>query len=175
MHSDDLYPHGLWPAYAKITAYPNNCPTLMDSTTKKLTPRQKHEYEKHGSCSHLTIDAYFQQEAIVMKKNNILTLRDLLQRSAGNMILQHKLLAYSGNKKIAILTSKECQLMEITTCFEKKADYTVGDQIDCPAYIMNGSRNSAMKFNCNQIFLDKSNSICSVISKELLKAMKADK
>ena len=169
-HRNDLHPHGLWPAYLHSSSYPSYCGGNFDG--KHLTPRQRHEYEKHGSCSHLSVGEYFNQEKAVQDKGNILTLRDLLQKHAGNMIELNKLMLYGGNKKFAVLTSKQCQLQEISTCWEKRPDNTVGEQIDCPPHIMKGGRNTGAQMGCNKIFLDKADSTCSIISNYLLEEMK---
>lgn len=175
MHTvTDLYPHGLWPAYTNSTNYPAFCP-LLATLSPNLTPRQQHEYLKHGSCSLLTVENYFQQEQSMMRKPNILTIRSLLRDSAGKLVDIQVLQAFGGAKKFAVLTSKQCQLQELTTCWKRNADNTVGDQIDCPGYILHGGRNTGVVHGCSKVYLDTSGGSCSVISKELLVAMKADK
>lgn len=169
-HTNDLHPHGLWPAHSSTSNYPSYCGGNFDG--KYLTPRQRHEYEKHGTCSHLSVSEYFKQESLLQSKGNILTIRDLLQRQAGNMIDLNKLLLFGGAKKFAVLTSKQCQLQEITTCWEKREDNTVGEQIDCPPHILKGGRNTGSQFGCSKVFLDKADSTCSVISNYLLEEMK---
>ncbi len=79
-----------------------------------------------------------------------------------------------GNKKVAIMSNKYCQLQEITTCFSKNKDGTINEQIDCPKHVLVSSRNSAvMHHGCKQLALDSIEADkCRYITKELLNSLK---
>ena len=60
--------HGLWPQYER--GYPSSCgtaPSVPDSLVKTMLPLMpsakliQHEWEKHGTCSGLKVNDYFQQ------------------------------------------------------------------------------------------------------------------
>ena len=195
---NDLHPHGLWPARLTSTSYPSYCSSLKKAMEgeegkkegqfeqdkvnmgkkdkKKMTPRQRHEYEKHGSCTSLSFEEYFQQEeALYLRNASLRTLRDLLKQSSGEVVDVRKLHVFAGGKKIAVKASKQCQLQEITTCWSKEIDNRVGPQIDCPSYILKGVRNTAEQYHCEKVYLDASNKTCSIISKDLLLSMKKTK
>lgn len=79
--------------------------------------------------------------------------------------------AIGGKEKVAIMADKSCRLTEITTCWSKTRDGTVGQQVDCPQHVLGSSRNSAVKKGCMQLFLDAAGS-CTNISDELVRIMK---
>ena len=47
-------------------------------------------------------------------------------------------------KKVAIKLDGACRLQEVTTCWSKRGGSSgyVGEQIDCPDYVMQGGRNT---------------------------------
>lgn len=177
MHQrNDLYPHGLWPASMQSNSYPSYCnqgSILQKSSTSTLTPRQRHEYAKHGSCTSLSIDLYFAQEVKLYIHPVIIALRKLVNGNNG-YLLDLAALNAASPKRIGALASKQCHLQEITTCWSAHPDGTVGEQIDCPKYVLSGSRNTASSYGCSKVFLDKAEGACAVISKDLLIAMKGD-
>ena len=77
----------------------------------------------------------------------------------------------SGPKRAALMSDQFCRLSEITTCWRKNADGTVGAQVDCPDHLLGSARNSAVLNGCHRVHLDSGGS-CAFITKEMLKALK---
>jgi len=173
---DDLAVHGLWPAYSTAKASGKTYPQFCAKTHEKLNSgRERHEWQKHGSCTPLKVGDYFDFERVLEENEAISRVRDLLNDSAGESAnITDVYDEIGGNKKVAIMTNKFCQLQEITTCWEKLSDGRVGELIECPNHVLGSSRNSAVLQGCRQIALDQSESKCAFISKELLNAMKFD-
>lgn len=175
---DDLTVHGLWPAYsgpqgADNRTYPAYCISNPKfSTSDKLA---HHEYLKHGTCSNLSFDQYVNEESRLEDTDNINSLRDFLNSNAGEVVSISDIFDQAGgNNRVAIQASQYCQLQELTTCWAKAADGSVGEQIDCPTHVLGSGRNSAMLNKCSKLSLDTSDDglKCAFISKELLKILK---
>lgn len=174
----DLSVHGLWPAYSAADArgrtYPQFCsPPGKDAAG--LDGREAHEYKKHGTCTSLGLDRYFAEESRVAEGEEYDGLRDLLAEAASSkepLSLGEVLAALGGERRAAIMTDKFCRLAEITTCYRKAKDGSVGERIDCPDHILGSNRNAAVLEGCQAVHLDPAGS-CSFISKELLRHMKA--
>ena len=106
---------------------------------------------------------------------NINLLRDYLNENAGGMVATNAIFQHiGGNKKVAVMSNKYCQLQEITTCFSKNKDGTINEQIDCPKHVLSGGRNSAVIYHgCKQLALDSIEADkCRYITKELLNILK---
>ena len=101
-------------------------------------------------------------------------IRNLLNSYAGDHIDTSEIVdAAKGNKRIAIMSNKYCQLQEVTTCFEKNSDNTVGNMIDCPTHVLSSNRNSAILQGCYKLALDTSeDQKCAFITKEVLSKLK---
>ena len=172
----DLSPHGLWPAFAGARkggrTYPQFC-SQDSGSSKQDHSRQGHEWDKHGTCTTLNKMAYFGEETAVHEADPIMDARELLLDHAGVKPVPTIALveAVGGGKKIAIMADKSCRLTEITTCWSKNTDNTVGEQVDCPQHVLGSSRNSAVKKGCMQLFLDAAGG-CSKISNEMIQIMK---
>ena len=113
---------------------------------------------KHGTCTTLSKSSYFEEEDKLGESINISRLRDLLNESAGEIIplsvIKHQLyyilnfnsnwLNYEqtiheeigGSKFITIMTNNSCQLQEITTCWQKLPNGSIGKQIECPSHLL---------------------------------------
>ena len=102
-------------------------------------------------------------------------IRNLLNSYAGDSIEISEIVENAnGNKRIAMMSNKYCQLQEITTCWEKRPDNTVGNMIDCPSHVLSSSRNNAVLQGCQKLALDTSeDSKCAFITKELLAKLKS--
>ena len=137
----DLSPHGLWPAFAGARkggrTYPQYCSQDYSSSGGIAgNSRQGHEWQKHGTCTTLSQMAYFSEEVAVHEADPIMDARELLLDRAIEMqpVSTVSLVdAIGGGKKVAIMADKACRLTEITTCWSKNADNTVGPQVDCPS------------------------------------------
>jgi ribonuclease I len=177
---DDLTIHGLWPAYSEgrgkdgrtYPAFCNMGQTRKFSTSDKLAA---HEYVKHGSCTSMTFDEYVEEGVRVEEDGASSVMRDFLNSRAGEVVNIDDIFEEAGgNKRVVVQATQYCQLQELTTCWRKAADGTVGEQMDCPAHVLGSGRNSAVLNNCTKISLEASNEAmkCAFISKELLKILK---
>jgi hypothetical protein len=101
-------------------------------------------------------------------------IRNILNSYAGDNIEISEIIdAAKSNKRIAIMSNKYCQLQEVTTCWEKNNDNTVGNMIDCPSHVLSSNRNNAILQKCNKLALDTSEDHkCSFITKEVLAKLK---
>ena len=79
-----------------------------------------------------------------------------------------------GEGKVALMSNKYCQLQEISTCYRKNNDGTVGNQIECPKHIME-KRHNVKNHSCKKVFIEKSSKddTCSFITKAMLEIMKS--
>lgn len=41
-------------------------------------------------------------------------------------------------KRTAVRADKHCRLVEVTSCFARRPDGRVGEQVDCPDHVMRG-------------------------------------
>lgn len=176
--------HGLWPAYTTPLktgeAFPSFCISFISTAQLSAIGTNDgfllHEWSKHGSCSTLHPAQYFNEIARIEKGMAHNDIHNLLTNAASGTLktslIQDKL---GGPQKAAISSNKYCQLKEITTCFRSRIDGTAGEQIECPDYIINGSRNSAITiYKCIHIAVDtaKHDEECMFVTKELLREMK---
>ena len=159
----------------KGSTYPQNCAkSPIPVSYAGITSRGHHEWEKHGTCTTLQFQEYFDQEESLAERKEISIVRDLLNNFAGDSISISDIYEeYGGVKKIAISSNQSCQLQELTTCWEKLPNGKVGEQIDCPDHVLGSSRNSAILQGCQKLSLDQSGEKCTFISKEYLKLLKS--
>ena len=182
---NDLVIHGLWPAFNKPNksgqTYPQFCPivpSITSNDSKGLSGRMKHEWEKHGTCTGINAQQYFELEQHLADSEAndtnifISNIRDVLNNHSGESIDVADIIEYGGGpNKIAIMSTNYCQLQEITTCWDKEKKI----QIDCPVHVLSSSRNSAvLQHGCKKVYLDisDSNHKCAFISKEMLNILK---
>ena len=186
---DDVSTHGLWPAYLRPEprsgrTYPANCAAVASpppsdgfdaAAAAALRGRAQHEWRKHGTCAKLATALYFAEEARVAASDELGAcrecLRDAVADGAGAVSVADVLDSLGGPKRAALMADKHCRLGEITTCWAKKADGTVGAQIDCPDHLLGSARNSAVLSGCQRVHLDAAGS-CTFITKEMLRALK---
>eukprot|EP01124_Arcella_intermedia_P012333 TRINITY_DN1869_c1_g1_i1.p1 TRINITY_DN1869_c1_g1~~TRINITY_DN1869_c1_g1_i1.p1 ORF type:complete len:305 (+),score=27.38 TRINITY_DN1869_c1_g1_i1:12-926(+) len=172
----DLSTHGLWPAYTKADQNGRTYPAFCTGTARKQAgfSRAEHEWAKHGTCSGLTREAYFQQESALPQRDVIDTAECLRDASGDAIELEELWEEYGSERVVAFKADKFCRLEEITTCFRRNADGTVGDQVECPEHVLASQRNSAVLNGCSRVWLDSPGQ-CKFIDKELLHAMKSNK
>ena len=158
--------HGLWPAYYKQPSdtnqkYPQNCHAKVKLLSQFL-PREyidlapaftkwnmqlhqaevgelaKHEWKKHGTCSGLTPEGYFQEALRAMQHigGDRGTPKLLTNNSGGKVKVEELRSQYA--KKVAIRADKYCRLTEVTTCWKRLSDGRVGPMTDCPDSTMQG-------------------------------------
>lgn len=166
--------HGLWPMFDTSTpkdskqSYPVNCVSnykfcknAVPSLARKYAPNYgkglaKHgktlslshivEWKKHGSCSGLSPESYFNEGLRLMLSF------DRFDRGTPRVIIDNvgkkistKAIRDAYKKRIAIKVSSHGELEEISSCFEKRKDGKAGHQIDCPLSVMNSFRNNVCK------------------------------
>lgn len=184
---EDLSVHGLWPAFLEADSqgrtYPQYCKAL--SHVKGLHGRLRHEYEKHGTCTTLSPDAYSNEEIKLSEYPSVTYLRDLFNEHSGEAIEVSKIHEeVGGSKFVALMSNAQCQLQEVTTCWSKDSTTGgVGEPMECPLHVLGSSRNNALLQGCRKVYLDpvamdtedtpSQESRCTTISKDMVKAMKA--
>ena len=144
--------------------------------------RQKHEWEKHGTCSGLTRAVYgTMEQQMFLHSSEVQSLKKVLQPKGGSssnamtVVLVGDILAAAGGADyVAIKTSETCQLEELTLCLSKRLDGTTDK---CPRHVLEGMRNSGIsRFKCQRIVVDKigvsSPEQCSTVTKSLLEILK---
>lgn len=156
--------HGLWPGFLmprEGQTFPSSCEaaqkllpaflpreyidvapsfTTYDAVARQATVGElaKHEWKKHGTCTGLTPEGYFNE---ALKAMNALPgtrgTPALLSEHVGQDVPTSELRkAYS--KRVALRADKLCRLAEVTTCWAKAPDGSVGAQVDCPDHVMKG-------------------------------------
>tara|TARA_B110001452_G_scaffold126303_1_gene104885 strand:+ start:104 stop:823 length:720 start_codon:yes stop_codon:yes gene_type:complete len=168
--------HGLWPAYstprggerspvdcrvkARLVSeqLPRDYVDLAPSFTKwnaelhraEVGALAKHEWQKHGTCSGLGPQQYFEEALRAMQAlpGERGTPRSLVKAVGGSVPTQTVRSEYG--KAVALRADKHCRLAEVTSCWSKAPDGRVGAQIDCPPAVMQG-RDSAAK--CRSLYV----------------------
>jgi hypothetical protein len=64
-------------------------------------------------------------------------------------------LRLSYARHVAIRVDKHCRLEEVTSCWAKLPDGTVGSQIHCPEYMLKSARNSIVEGSCPNVIVVK--------------------
>jgi hypothetical protein len=115
---------------------------------------------------------YFAEEAKLTEAPVIEDARDLLADVAGGSVETAELVdVLGGPQRAAIMTDAQCRLSEVTTCWARNPDGTVGQQIDCPKHILGSNRNSAVNKGCLAIFLEAAGQ-CTTVTKDMMQMLK---
>ena len=170
--------HGLWPGFmtprdggqtfpqsceAAQRLLPNFLPreyidvapsfTSYDTVARqaKVGELAKHEWKKHGTCTGLAPDQYFQAALTAMGQlPGDRGTPSLLSNAVGGEVSAASLRAAYA-KRVAVRTDRQCRLSEVTTCFAKNADGTVGPQVDCPEHVLRGRDTSCASIKVTQL------------------------
>ncbi|KAK3269234.1 hypothetical protein CYMTET_22315 [Cymbomonas tetramitiformis] len=168
-----LSTHGLWPSYDEPTSDGHTFPAFCAKRQKGggEFDLAEHEWQKHGTCTGLTRDKYFEEEHRVVEKLSETgpngSPQILLDHAGGALGLESVREAYAHS--VGLQLDGFCRLREVTTCFSKNRDGTVGEQVDCPPHVLEGSRN--LIGDCQKVYLDQAGK-CAFITKSLLQSMK---
>jgi len=166
--SSKLMLHGLWPAYfnkREDGRYPADCAVeakfdkvVIPPLALKLAPNYhgglaRHEWNKHGTCSGMPPKLYFEEALrtmLAIPKTSQGTPEVISSHIGSEVESGDVRRAYV--REVGIKVSDKCVLEEITTCWDKgEKKYgveKVGQQIDCPDYIMRGFRNNCDSGKC---------------------------
>lgn len=134
------------------------------------------EWKVHGSCSNLSPEEYF-KEGLRLMLSLPRTDRGtpkIISENIGKQI-PTRVLQESFIKKVGVKVTKNDELEEITSCFAKRRDNgKVGEQIDCPEYILKGMRNNiCSKKGCRQLIKITKLNECSKKKKKFKKQQKS--
>ena len=127
-----------------------------------------------GACSSLPPRAYFAEEQRLSRGATARRLNALLRAAAGKqggLPIAKLLAAAGGPQRAAVMTDRFCRLREVTTCWAKAEDGSVGAQVDCPPHVLRGGRNNSGSTGCESVHVDSS-AACSFISKQALRALR---
>ena len=156
--------HGLWPGFSVPRGgetFPSNCAAKAQLVHEAM-PREfvdiapsfatwnaearraevgglaKHEWKKHGTCSGLRPDGYWNEVLRAFKQlPGDRGTPQLLTNSVGASV-DAAALRSAYSRRVAVRADRMCQLSEVTSCFAKQPDGSVGPQVDCPAHVMKG-------------------------------------
>ena len=171
--SSSLAVHGLWPMNLYKAQSPIYCASEDFDPPRPLSGREKHEWKKHGSCSGLARDMYFLEEKrLATSEPTVKHVRSVVDNSVGVAISTDSLIAAGGDqmKSVAIKSTEACRLQEISICFSRSADGTVGPAAPCPVSVLRGSRNSAVsKFKCTKVYTGESCAALTSAMKDVLR------
>ena len=154
--------HGLWPGFKAKRGdsfFPASCekaqalmPAFLPREYIDLAPSfttwnaaegradvgklATHEWRKHGSCSGLTPEKYFSEALRAFQKlpGDRGTPKMLTDNVGGSVKTDALRREYA--KRVALKADKSCRLTEVTSCFAKRADGMLGEQVDCPDHTM---------------------------------------
>jgi ribonuclease I len=115
---ETLSPHGLWPAYFAINSNNRTYPQFCQVSRGKSKDRKGHEWDKHGTCTTLSRDSYFEEENKLTDQTS--DLDNLLQSYSGDSVYLEEIYdVFGGEKYVTIKTDQFCRLEEITSCWSK--------------------------------------------------------
>jgi ribonuclease T2 len=135
--------HGLWPQYER--GYPDSCSSaeagrIPDALVRELGPIMpsagliRHEWEKHGTCSGLSRNDYFE---VLKTARQRITVPKLLERPrqrqtlAVNEIERQMIAANPGLKPQGVaVTCERGQLDEIRICLTKDLKFRTCPEVD---------------------------------------------
>lgn len=156
--------HGLWPGFSRPRdgqTFPQSCEaaqkllpaflpreyidvapsfTSYDAKARQATVGElaKHEWKKHGTCTGLSPEKYFDAALHAMEAlPGTRGTPTLLSNHVGQDVPTSEL-RKAYKKRVAIRADKLCRLSEVTTCWAKAPDGSVGEQVDCPDHVMKG-------------------------------------
>jgi len=163
--STRLILHGLWPAYnsrREDGTSPLDCATTKEKFDKSVIPPlaldfapnyhgglARHEWQKHGTCTNMPPKLYFEEamRTMLMLPRTDRGTPAVIKDNIGGEV-QSSELRKAYTKEVGIKVNDKCVLEEITSCWskaQKNGFEKVGEQIDCPDYIMKGFRNNCDK------------------------------
>lgn len=166
--------HGLWPQRADGT-WPSSCTDepfdekVLDDIgfekIERLWPNVKadsrgepgytdfwmHEWTKHGTCSGLNQDEYFETAL-----DETVPTPSIVKERYGESVAKEDLLkAYGGKGNVALVCEHGKYLSEARFCLQKNIDRSAGERILCPSPVLNED-------NCEEeIFITKFDSTSS--------------
>eukprot|EP00308_Calcidiscus_leptoporus_P012963 CAMPEP_0119363654 /NCGR_PEP_ID=MMETSP1334-20130426/10570_1 /TAXON_ID=127549 /ORGANISM="Calcidiscus leptoporus, Strain RCC1130" /LENGTH=223 /DNA_ID=CAMNT_0007379159 /DNA_START=114 /DNA_END=785 /DNA_ORIENTATION=- len=168
--------HGLWPGYSVARGgetFPAHCQSKVKLLTSQLPreyidlapaftrwnmekhhaevgPLARHEWIKHGTCSGLSAEGYFAEalRAMLTLPGDRGTPRAIADHVGGEV--PTSVVRNEYGKRVALRTDKQCGLSEVTSCWRKQADGTVGQQVDCPEHVIRGRDTKCASLRINQ-------------------------
>ncbi|KAG8458066.1 hypothetical protein KFE25_012726 [Diacronema lutheri] len=128
-------------------------PSYCGYNTSKHAPELGHlgvhEWQKHGTCTTLEPAHYFAEAVRAVESLTGPGGASKFDRGTPNIlvsrigsVLPANELRLSYAKHVAVRVDKQCRLEEVTTCWAKREDGTVGEQIHCPEHVLKSPRNN---------------------------------
>lgn len=147
-----------------VDVAPSYCAYDAEKHKPQLGSLGVHEWRKHGTCSSLEPARYFGEAVRVIEglsgpggaqMFDRGTPKALVEKVGSSEGVPAAALRMSYAKRVAVRVDKHCRLEEVTSCWAKQPDGSVGEQVHCPAYVLESPRNSLRDDACPNVLAVK--------------------
>lgn len=156
---------------------PSYCAYNLAKHAPELGQLGVHEWKKHGTCSSLEPALYFSEAVRVVESLTGPGGASKFDRGTPTAVVAKIGAAVPANelrlsyaRHVAIRVDKHCRLEEVTTCWAKREDGRVGEQIHCPDHVLKSARNNLADGSCASVNIAK---LGQCMAHELTKAPNA--
>jgi ribonuclease T2 len=143
---------------------PSYCGYNTERHAPELGSLGIHEWQKHGTCTSLEPSTYFTEAVRVVESLSGPAGAKTFDRGTPKVVLA-KLgssdgvpaneLRLSYAKHVGVRVDKNCRLEEVTTCWAKQPDGSVGEQVHCPEHVLKSPRNNIVDGACQRVLVTK--------------------
>lgn len=143
---------------------PSYCAYNTEKHKSELGSLGVHEWKKHGTCTSLEPAKYFSEAVRVVEsltgpgganKFDRGTPTAVIANAGSSQGVPANELRLSYAKHVGIRVDKHCRLEEVTTCWAKQPDGTVGEQLHCPEHVLRSQRNNIVDGACPTVLITK--------------------